>query len=91
MTKRELVDVLAKRMNTSKREAEEWLETFTDVVVENVSDGEKVSITGFGVFDLGKRAARRGVDPRTQEEIHIPQMPMPRFRVGKRFKEAVRR
>lgn len=90
MTKRELIDVLAKRMNTSKREAEEWLDTFTDVVVENVSEGEKVSITGFGVFDLGKRAARRGVDPRTQAEIHIPEMGMPRFRVGKRFKESVR-
>lgn len=91
MTKRELVDVLAKRMDTSKREAEEWVDTFTDVVVEKVSEGEKVSITGFGVFDLGKRAARRGVDPRTQAEIQIPQMPMPRFRVGKRFKESVRK
>jgi DNA-binding protein HU-beta len=91
MTKRELIDTLAKRMNTSKREAEEWLDEFTDVVVDRVSDGEKVSITGFGVFDLGKRAARRGVDPRTQEEIYIPQMSMPRFRVGKRFKESVRR
>jgi DNA-binding protein HU-beta len=91
MTKRELIDTLAKRMNTSKREAEEWLDEFTDVVVDRVSDGEKVSITGFGVFDLGKRAARRGVDPRTQEELYIPPMSMPRFRVGKRFKESVRR
>lgn len=90
MTKRELINTLARRQRVSKRQAEEWLDTFTDLVVEEVSQGNKVSITGFGVFDLGKRAARRGVDPRTQAEIHIPEMKMPRFRVGKRFKESVR-
>lgn len=91
MTKRELINNMSKRMKVSKREAEEWLDTFTDIVTDEVSSGNKVSITGFGVFDLGKRASRRGVDPRTQEEIHIPEMRMPRFRVGKRFKEKVRR
>lgn len=90
MTKRELINVLAAKRNVSKRQAEEWLDTFTDVVMERVSDGEKVSVTGFGVFDLGRRAARRGVDPRTQAEIQIPSMNLPRFRAGKRFKEAVR-
>lgn len=90
MTKRELINVLAAKRNVSKRQAEEWLDTFTGVVMERVSDGEKVSVTGFGVFDLGRRAARRGVDPRTQAEIQIPSMNLPRFRAGKRFKEAVR-
>jgi len=90
MTKRELINVLAAKRNVSKRQAEEWLDTFTDVVMERVSNGEKVSVTGFGVFDLGRRAARRGVDPRTQAEIQIPSMNLPRFRAGKRFKEAVR-
>lgn len=90
MTKRELINTLSKRMKASKRETEEWLDAFTDVVTEEVSKGNKVSITGFGVFDLGKRASRRGVDPRTQAEIRIPEMKMPRFRVGKRFKEKVR-
>lgn len=90
MTRRELISELAKQRNVSKREAEEWLDTFAETVMDTVSSGEKVSITGFGVFDLGGRAARRGVDPRTQEEIQIPAMHMPRFRAGKRFKEAVR-
>ena len=91
MTKRQLIETLAKRVKISKRQAENILHEFTDIVVEKVSKGEKVSITGFGVFDLGKRAARRGVDPRTQAEIKIPSMKMPRFRAGKRLKESVRK
>jgi len=90
MTKRELIENLAKKNNLSKRKAEAFLNSFADTVMDNVSKNQKVSVTGFGVFDLGKRAARRGVDPRTQAEIKIPAMKMPRFRAGKRFKEAVR-
>ncbi len=90
MTKRELIERLARKNNVSKRQAENFLQSFTELVTETVKKKEKVSITGFGVFDLGKRAARRGVDPRTQAEIKIPEMKMPRFRAGKRLKESVR-
>lgn len=90
MTKRELIEKLAKKNSVSKRKAETFLNSFSDLVMETVSKNQKVSVTGFGVFDLGKRAARRGVDPRTQAEIKIPAMKMPRFRAGKRFKESVR-
>lgn len=91
MTKRELISTLARKMNVSKREAESWVDALSDTVMERVSQGEKVSITGFGVFTANTRASRRGVDPRTQEDIEIPSMRMPRFRAGKRFKEAVRK
>ena len=91
MTKREFIETLAKRAKISKRQAENLIVEFSNIVIERVAKGEKVSITGFGVFDLGKRAARRGVDPRTQAEIKIPAMKMPRFRAGKRLKEAVRK
>lgn len=90
MTKRELVEALAGRQGVSKRQAEQWLDSFTDIVMKRVTAGEKVAITGFGVFILGQRAARRGVDPRSGVEISIPAMPIPRFRVGKRFKQVVR-
>lgn len=90
MTKRQLVESLAKNTGFSKRQVENFLQTFTKTVIDEVSKGGKVSITGFGVFDLGKRAARRGVDPRTQAEIKIPAMKMPRFRAGKKLKESVR-
>lgn len=91
MTKRELIEALAKKLGTTKRQAERFLNGFSELVIDRVAKGDKVSVTGFGVFDLGKRAARRGVDPRTQAEIKIPAMKMPRFRAGKQLKEAVRK
>lgn len=90
MTKHDLVEQLAYRNHLSKREAELVLYSLVDIVSTNMVRGEKTSITGFGTFDLGKRAARRGVDPQTGAEIHIPEMPMPRFRAGQWLKEAVR-
>jgi DNA-binding protein HU-beta len=90
MTKRQLVEILARKNNISRPQAEAFLHSLTETIIKNVSNKQKVSITGFGVFDLGKRAARHGVDPRTQADIHIPAMKMPRFRAGKHFKEAVR-
>jgi DNA-binding protein HU-beta len=91
MTKRQLVETLSKKTGLGKRQVENFLQTLASTVGDTISKGEKVSITGFGVFDLGSRAARRGVDPRTQAEIKIPAMKMPRFRAGKRLKEAVRK
>lgn len=90
MTKQQLIDTLAKETQMSKRQVEMVLGKFVGIVETTILKGQKVSITGFGTFDLGKRAARRGVNPQTGAEIHIPQMPMPRFRAGKRLKEIVR-
>ena len=90
MTKQKLVETLASETNMSKRQVEMLLSKMTDIVSRTIKSGEKVSITGFGTFDLGKRAARRGVNPQDGSEIQIPEMPMPRFRAGKRLKEAVR-
>lgn len=90
MTKQRLVETLARETTLSKREVELVLAKLAGIVADTIKRGEKVSITGFGTFDLGKRAARRGVNPQTGEEIRIPEMPMPRFRAGKRLKEVVR-
>ena len=90
MTKHRLIETLAEETKMTKREVEAFLMTFVAIVERTVAQGEKVSITGFGTFDLGKRAARRGVNPQTGAEIHIPAMPMPRFRAGKRLKETLR-
>lgn len=90
MTKHRLIETLAEETKMTKREVEAFLTTFVAIVERTVAQGEKVSITGFGTFDLGKRAARRGVNPQTGAEIHIPAMPMPRFRAGKRLKETLR-
>lgn len=90
MTKKDLVATLSKELNYSKRDVEKFLDKITDIVVTKVKGGEKVAITGFGTFDLGKRAKRRGIDPQTGASITIPQMNMPKFRAGKNFKESVR-
>lgn len=90
MTKKELVEVLSKELGYSKKEVERVLDKFTGIVFDRVKNGEKVAVTGFGTFDLGKRASRRGIDPQTGQSITIPEMKMPRFRAGKRFKEIVR-
>jgi DNA-binding protein HU-beta len=90
VTKQRLIETLAAETKMTKRQVEQVLMTFVDIVERTVATGEKVSVTGFGTFDLGKRAARRGVNPQTGEEIHIPEMAMPRFRAGKRLKETIR-
>jgi len=90
MTKRELVDVLSSETTHSKKEVKAFIEKFAEVVTRTVKKGEKVAVTGFGTFDLGKRASRRGRDPQTGEIIRIPEMKMPRFRAGKNLKESVR-
>lgn len=90
MTKQQLIETLAKETQLSKRQVENILAKLTGIVGRTIKSGEKVSITGFGTFDLGKRAARRGVNPQTGADIKIPEMKMPRFRAGKRLKETVR-
>lgn len=90
MTKQKLVDTLSKEMGMSKKNVEAFLDKLTGVITDRVVNGEKVAITGFGTFDLGKRATRRGRNPQNGEYITIPEMKMPRFRAGKKLKEAVR-
>lgn len=90
MTRYELIGTLSDKTGLSKRETEKVLNEFVGIVTENIRRGEKVSITGFGTFDLGKRAKRRGRNPQTGDYITIPEMKMPRFRAGKGLKEAVR-
>jgi len=90
MTKHKLVERLSKDTGYSKKEVESFLKTLTGVITEKVKSGEKVAITGFGTFDLGKRASRRGRNPQNGDYITIPEMKMPRFRAGKNLKESVR-
>ncbi len=90
MTKQKLIEVVSAETAMTKRQVETVLVAFARTVEKTVAKGEKVNLTGFGTFDLGKRAARRGVNPQTGKEIQIPAMPMPRFRAGKRFKETIR-
>lgn len=90
MTKQKLIKILSEEVNISKKQADYFLDKLVKIISMTVKDGEKVSITGFGTFDLSERKARRGVDPQTKKNIKIPAMKIPRFRAGKRLKEIVR-
>lgn len=90
MTKHQLVDAFSVKANISVIQAQKYLDTLVEIIESTVESGDKVGITGFGVFEKGKRAARHGVDPQTGEDIQIPEMTLPKFRAGKRFKDRVR-
>lgn len=90
MTKRELVEEVAKAANVSNKQAERLIEKTAMIIMSEVKHGQKVNITGFGTFYLGKRAARAGINPNTGEKIDIPKIMLPKFRAGSRFKNMVR-
>ncbi len=72
MTKAELIDSVAKTAAVSKADAERTLAAFFDHVTKSTKKGEKVAWPGFGSFSTTKRAARKGRNPQTGEEIDIP-------------------
>lgn len=90
MTKTELVDELADRADLTKRAADDALNAVLDIITEELADGEKVTVTGFGTFLVRHRAARMGRNPQTGEPIHIPAQNTPAFRAGSNLKDAVK-
>jgi len=89
--KGQLIEKLAERFNVSKKQSGEWLDGFTDVITDYLRKGEKVNITGFGIFKVADRKAREGRNPKTGETIHIAASKKPRFTPGKLLKEAVKK
>ena len=77
------------RSGTSKKSAEESLNAFIEVITEELKKGEKIQLVGFGSFEVRKRAARKGRNPQTKEEIKIPASKSPVFKAGKALKEIV--
>ena len=90
MTKEGLIEAIVNKIGCSKREANDILDTIIDTITQSLSRGEEVTLTGFGIFTIKKRAARMGVNPKTGEKIQIPATTVPKFRAGKSLKEAVK-
>ncbi|MFW5889233.1 MAG: HU family DNA-binding protein [Bacillota bacterium] len=90
MNKSELVSRIADLAELSKKDAEKALNSTVTAIEEALVQGEKVVLTGFGTFNVKTRKARKGHDPRTGEEIHIPSLKAPTFKAGKVLKEKVR-
>lgn len=89
MNKAELIAAVAAKTGATKKSAEEAVNAFTDVVTEELKKGEKVQLVGFGSFEVIKRAARKGRNPQTKEEIKIPASKAPKFKPGKALKDIV--
>ena len=89
MNKSDLVAAIAAKTGDTKKSAEEALNAFVNVVTEALVKGDKVQLVGFGSFEVRKRAARKGRNPQTKEEIKIPASKAPVFKAGKALKDLV--
>jgi len=90
MNKSELINEVARKTGLSRREAEVGVQTMLDLIAKDVAKGGTVTLTGFGTFDVGKRKARSGVNPRTGEAIKIPATKMPRFKPSRNLRNSVK-
>ena len=82
MNKAELISAVAMKADVSKKDAEAVLTAALDTITEALAEGEKVQLVGFGSFELKKRAARLGRNPKTKEAIEIPASVVPTFKAG---------
>ncbi|MCX7922226.1 MAG: HU family DNA-binding protein [Clostridia bacterium] len=89
MNKSELIASMAEKGELSKKDAEKALNAFLESVEETLAKGDKIQLVGFGSFEVRERAARKGRNPQTKEEITIPASKTPIFKVGKALKEQV--
>lgn len=89
MSKAELINLIAEKGDYSKKDAEKALSTVIDAITDSLKKGEKISLIGFGSFEVKERAARNAINPMTKEPISIPAKKVPSFKAGKALKDAV--
>ena len=89
MNKAELINAVAASADVSKKDTEAVIPAMLDTITEALKEGDKVQLVGFGSFEVKKRAARIGRNPRTKEEIEIPATVLPVFKAGKLLKDTI--
>ena len=89
MNKAELINVVSEAAEVSKKDAETVITATLDAITDALKEGEKVQLVGFGSFEVKKRAARVGRNPKTKEPIKIPASKVPAFKAGKVLKDIV--
>lgn len=89
MNKTELIAVTAERAGITKKDAERVLNAAIDAITADLVAGNKVQLSGFGIFETKKREARVGRNPHTKETIQIPATRVPAFKASKSLKDAV--
>ena len=91
MNKNELINAVAERANITKKDAEIAVSATFEAISDALCDGDKVQLVGFGSFEVKKREARVGRNPKTKEAIEIPATKVPVFKAGKLLKDSVAR
>ena len=89
MNKNELITAMSENTNMTKVDTEKSLKAFIDTVTDELKNGGKVQLVGFGTFEVGERAERQGRNPKTGEAITIPASKSPKFKAGKALKDIV--
>ena len=89
MTKADLVDAIFEKVGLSKKEAHDIIEILFDTMKLTFAEGESVKISGFGTFNVRKKMARRGRNPKTGEAIQIASSRAAKFKAGKTLKESL--
>ncbi len=89
MNKNDLIAKVAEAADLSKADAGKAVDAVFNTVTSTLSSGDEVRLVGFGTFSVAQRAASKGRNPRTGEEIDIPASKQPKFKAGKGLKDAV--
>lgn len=89
MNKAELVEKVAGEVGLTKKDVNNVVDAVTSAITDSLAGGEKVTLVGFGTFQVQKRKARQGVNPQTGKKISIPAKDVPKFKPGRSLREAV--
>ena len=89
MNKQELIEIVAENVDLSKAAAGRAVDSILDAITKALSNGDQVTLVGFGTFLVRDRAARTGRNPKTGEPIQIAAAKNPAFKAGKALKDAV--
>jgi len=90
MNKAELVEKVADQTGLTKKVSREVVDAIVSAIIDSLAREEKVTLVGFGTFQVMQRKARRGVNPQTGEGIQIPAKMIPKFKAGKSLREKVK-
>ncbi|MFP4435805.1 MAG: HU family DNA-binding protein [Chloroflexaceae bacterium] len=90
MQKTDFIKAVAERTGVSQKETKQVIDAALDIIAETLAKGEKVTLTGFGTFEVRDRQAREGVNPQTREKIHIPATRTPGFSASSTLKDSVK-
>lgn len=89
MNRKELIEALASKTDSTKADAERSIAAIIDIVTATLKKGDSISLVGFGSFEVRKRAARTGRNPKTGAELKIKASKVPAFKAGATLKAAV--